>query len=235
MAGSLGWWHDFLPPHTTVRWLCYVCMYVVVSPAYCLCVPIIFGKNMRVATLNHRRTTTAASGIQEEDLKVSMAEASTKKKNRTFHFTIRCSNRRFGKFVKEFANIFTNDMKQKSCCECVKDEKRDREGANTHKSEAYVKTEVDKNVCRDIFCKTHVDKPIFLSSSADNLPRPPLFQPHKRRSYHTVYPPPPSPPLFRPHNRRWSYHTVYPPPPSPPLLDVYGYHPMPSYDYPFYI
>nr|KAJ0211458.1 hypothetical protein LSAT_V11C400215050 [Lactuca sativa] len=149
---------------------------------------------------------------------MSMAEASAKQKNRTFRITFRCSDGRFIKFFNEFVNTFTKDEKPKSRKKYVKEKKRNRKGVSTHKSEVYVKTEVDKNVCRDIFCKTHVDKRIFTSSSADNLPRPPLFQPHNRRYYHTVYPPPP---LFQPHNRR-SYHTVYPPPPSPPLFQPHN-------------
>ncbi|KAI3688380.1 hypothetical protein L1987_82092 [Smallanthus sonchifolius] len=73
--------------------------------------------------------------------------------------------------------------------------------STSHKAEAYVKPEVDKNICRDIFCKDHYEKPIIMPSSINNMQPPqPLFPPpmmpfyHQQRSMYS-----PAPPMYPQH------------------------------------
>ncbi|KAI3525762.1 hypothetical protein L1887_04825 [Cichorium endivia] len=130
--------------------------------------------------------------VDEEELEVSMAEASTNPIS-TFKVTVKCCEGRCEKIASDLANRYLRKVKKHKLCCCMygKEKKCDLKCVDTHKSEAYAKKEVDKNVCRDIFCKSHYETPIILPSSVDKLPRPPLLPPPNMRPYRSMYLPPP--------------------------------------------
>ncbi|KAK1437162.1 hypothetical protein QVD17_02948 [Tagetes erecta] len=65
-----------------------------------------------------------------------------------------------------------------------------------HKAEVYVKPEVDKNICRDRFCKDHFEKPIIMQSANNIQPSlPPPPPPHMVPYYHQQRPMYPMPPV----------------------------------------
>ncbi|KAL4560571.1 hypothetical protein LXL04_032724 [Taraxacum kok-saghyz] len=126
-----------------------------------------------------------------------MAEAATEQIH-TFTVTVKCPEGNCEKIAKQLVKKYIREdkkEKQKSgCCRCAKEKKHERKYIRGHKSEAYKKTEVDKSICRDIFCKSHYQRPIILPSSSNgNLPLPPpFFPPPYMGSYDSMYIPPPS-------------------------------------------